>query len=275
MFSPYYAWARRRADATGRSAEPEDFCCINVALYGAAGKRWTMTERARRHMQRSAHAFSVGPSRLAWDGSALDIAIDEVGMPIPHRVRGRVRLHPAGLCTFSTALDDGGRHRWGPIAPVARVEVALDSPAARWRGHAYFDSNEGDEPIDRPFVEWDWARAGLADGRTAVVYDVRQKAAADRVLALRFAADGSVDEFSAPPRQPLARTGWHLHPSMRSEAPAARTQSLEDTPFYSRAVLDATLCGERVVAMHETLDVRRLRSPVVQAMLPWRMPRRR
>jgi carotenoid 1,2-hydratase len=54
-----------------------------------------------------------------------------------------------------------------------------------------------------------------------------------------------------------------------------RTQSLEDTPFYSRAVLDATLCGERVVAMHETLDLRRLRSPIVQAMLPWRMPRRR
>jgi carotenoid 1,2-hydratase len=29
-----------------------------------------------------------------------------------------------------------------------------------------------------------------------------------------------------------------------------------------------------VVAMHETLDLRRLTMPVVQAMLPWRMPRR-
>jgi carotenoid 1,2-hydratase len=225
-------------------------------------------------MHRSAREFVVGPSSLHWDGSSLTLVLDEVGMPIPHRVRGRVRLHPAGLCSFSTALDDGGRHRWGPLAPAARIEVELDSPAVRWSGHAYFDSNEGDEPIGRPFVEWDWARAPLADGRTAVVYDVRQRAAADRVLALRFSADGRVDDFTAPPRQPLPRTGWRLNPSMRSQTAPRRTQSLEDTPFYSRAVLDATLCGERVVAMHETLDLRRLQSPIVQAMLPWRMPRR-
>jgi carotenoid 1,2-hydratase len=30
-----------------------------------------------------------------------------------------------------------------------------------------------------------------------------------------------------------------------------------------------------VTAMHETLDLGRLTSPIVQAMLPWRMPRRR
>lgn len=276
MFSPYYAWARRG----GAHADPEDHCCINVALYGAAGKRWTMTERAARHMRRSARDFTVGPSTLAWDGSALSVSFDEIGAPIPLRVRGRVRLHPAGLSRFVTALDDDGRHRWGPIAAVSRVEVELDTPRARWQGHAYFDSNEGDEPIDRPFIEWDWARAALADGRTAVVYDVRQKPRdseprADRVLALRFAPDGAVDAFDAPPRRPLPRTLWRLRPSMRSEAPAARSQWLEDTPFYSRAVLDATLCGQRVVAMHETLDVRRLESLVVQSMLPWRMPRRR
>lgn len=233
-----------------------------------------MTERARRHVQRGAREFAAGPSALRWDGAALTIDFDEVSVPIPRRVRGRVRLHPAGLCRYLTALDDGGRHRWGPIAPVARVEVDLQSPALRWRGHAYFDSNEGDEPIDRPFVEWDWARAQLTDGRTAVVYDLRQKARADRVLALRFAADGRVDEFSAPPRRPLARTGWWLRPSMCSDSPPRRLQSLEDTPFYSRAVLDATLCGERVTAMHETLDLTRLTMPIVQAMLPWRMPRR-
>jgi carotenoid 1,2-hydratase len=32
--------------------------------------------------------------------------------------------------------------------------------------------------------------------------------------------------------------------------------------------------GETVPLMHETLDVKRLVSPVVQWMLPWRMPRR-
>jgi carotenoid 1,2-hydratase len=233
-----------------------------------------MTERARRHLRRSAHEFVVGPSRLAWDGSALTLELDEIGAPIPQRVRGRVRVHPAGLTRFVTRLDDDGRHRWGPIAPVARVEVEFDAPRLRWQGHAYVDSNDGDEPIDRPFVEWDWARAALHDGRTAVVYDVRQKARPDRVLALRFAADGAVDGFDAPPRQRLPRTGWRLEPSMRSDTAASRLQVLEDTPFYARAVLDATLAGERVVAMHETLDLRRLAMPVVQAMLPWRMPRR-
>jgi carotenoid 1,2-hydratase len=233
-----------------------------------------MTERARRHMQRSAHEFIVGPSRLAWDGSALTLDLDELCAPIPQRVRGRVRVHPAGLCRFVTRLDGDGAHRWGPIAPVARVEADFDAPRARWQGHAYVDSNEGDEPIDRPFIEWDWARAELRGGRTAVVYDVRQKARPDRVLALRFAPSGEVDDFTVPPRQSLPRTAWRLNPSMRSDTPAARLQVLEDTPFYARAVLDASLAGEKVVAMHETLDLRRLTLPIVQGMLPFRMPRR-
>jgi carotenoid 1,2-hydratase len=275
VFSPYYALARRLAQRRGTPVDPEDFCCINVALYGAAGKRWTMTERARPHMRRSAHEFVVGPSRLDWDGSMLTIDFDELAVPIMQRVRGRVRVHPARLFHFVTALDDGGRHRWGPIAPVARVEVELDAPAARWSGHAYVDSNEGDEPIERPFVEWDWARATLADGATAVIYDVRQKQGGDRVIAKRFATDGAVTDFNAPPRHALPRTSWRINPSMRSESVPRRTQSLEDTPFYARAVIDAGLCGERVTAMHETLDLGRIASPVVQAMLPWRMPRRR
>jgi carotenoid 1,2-hydratase len=275
VFSPYYGWARRgRRIAT---VDPEDHCALNVALYGDAGKRWTMTERARRHMRRSAHEFTIGPSGLSWDGNALTIHIDERGMPVPHAVRGSVRVHPSALSTFSTALDDGGRHRWGPLAAVSEVEVEFEQPNMRWRGHAYFDSNEGDEPIDRPFIEWDWARAPLADGRTAVVYDVRQKSGIDRVLALRFGPDGSVADFDAPPRRPLPRTAWRMQPSMRcdADAPLVRRQVLEDTPFYARALLQAQLAGEPVLAMHETLDVRRLTLPIVQTMLPWRMPRRR
>ncbi|HSM22838.1 MAG TPA: carotenoid 1,2-hydratase, partial [Rubrivivax sp.] len=151
-----------------------------MALYGAGGKRWTMTERGRASMRRSAREFVVGPSRVHWDGAALVVEIDEVGMPIPQRLRGRVRVWPQGLSRFSAALDDGGRHRWGPIAPCARVEVELTQPALRWSGHGYLDSNEGDEPIDRPFIEWDWSRATLRDGSTAVIYDVRQRQGADR-----------------------------------------------------------------------------------------------
>jgi carotenoid 1,2-hydratase len=270
VFSPYYGRARRRG-----AADPEDHCALNVALYGHGGRRWTMTERGRGAIARSAREYAVGPSHIAWRGDHLAFDIDEWGVPLPQRVRGRVRVHPAGLCRFVAALDDAGRHRWGPIAPCARIEAAFDRPRLRWQGHAYVDSNEGDEPIAAAFAEWDWSRATLADGRTAVVYDVRQKRGADRVIAAAFAPDGTVQPFEPPPRQALARSRWGIRRTMRSEpaAPAAIEHTLEDTPFYVRSVLRSGVLGERVTSMHETLSVPRLESPVVQCMLPFRMPR--
>jgi carotenoid 1,2-hydratase len=234
-----------------------------------------MTERSKSSVERSARAFRVGPSSLRWDGRSLVIDLDEVGMPIPQRVRGRVRVWPQGLSNFVAPLDDGGRHRWGPIAPCARVEVELEQPGARWSGHAYLDSNEGDEPISRPFHEWDWSRASLRDGSTAVIYDVRQKQGADRVIARRFRADGRSEDFQAPPRQSLPRTKWRIPRAMRTESgePARVAQTLEDTPFYSRSLLSSQLLGERVTSVHESLSVPRVVSRTVQLMLPWRMPR--
>ncbi len=235
-----------------------------------------MTERGRRWMQRSRSEFQVGPSRLHWDGSALHVDIDEIAAPVPRRVRGRIVLRPQALCRFSTALDAAGRHRWGPIAPVSRIEVAFESPALRWQGHAYLDSNEGDEPIAAPFREWDWARATLRDGSTAVIYDVQPKEGPPRVIAQRFAPDGSARAFEAPPRHPLPRSAWRIARRMRSEAgaPPQVLQPLEDTPFYARATVQASLLGERVTAVHETLDLPRVVSLPVRLMLPWRMPRR-
>jgi carotenoid 1,2-hydratase len=234
-----------------------------------------MTERSRASVKRSARHFVIGPSRLEWDGQCLTIHIDEVTVPIPSRVRGTVRVYPRRLFNFSAALDDAERHHWGPIAPSARVEVAMEQPAGRWAGHAYLDSNEGSEPIDRPFTEWDWSRCSLADGSTAVIYDVRQKVGDDRVLALRFTPSGAVEPFDAPPRQTLPRTAWRIARTMRTDPgrPATVTRTLEDTPFYVRSVLESGLLGERVVAMHETLNVTRLVSTAVRLMLPWRMPR--
>jgi carotenoid 1,2-hydratase len=51
-------------------------------------------------------------------------------------------------------------------------------------------------------------------------------------------------------------------------------EQLEDTPFYQRALLKFSYAGEKLLAFHETLSVPRLLSPVVQAMLPFRMPRK-
>jgi carotenoid 1,2-hydratase len=51
-------------------------------------------------------------------------------------------------------------------------------------------------------------------------------------------------------------------------------RTLEDTPFYARSLLRLSLAGQRSDAIHETLDVDRLRMPAVQCLLPFRMPRR-
>jgi len=276
VFSPYYRYARWR----GRG-DAEQHVALNVALYGRDTSRWTMTERGRAQLQRSATELAIGPSAVRWDGQALQIDIDEVCSPLPRRVRGRVRVLPQGLCRFTAPLDAAGRHRWGPIAPCARIEVELERPGLRWNGQAYLDSNEGDEPVDRAFRSWDWSRANLRDGSTAVIYDLRPSAkvacdGADRLIAMRFAPDGDSTPFEPPSRQKLPRSRWGLGRTQRSDAhtPVRVLQTLEDTPFYVRSLIDASLRGEPVTAVHETLHVPRLVCLPVQLMLPFRMPRR-
>ena len=268
VFSPYYAWARRRGPA-----DPEQFCALNVALYGRA-RRWAMTERGARHCTRGASSFAIGPSRLDWDGECLRVDVHERCVPLPRALRGRITVRPDRLFAFSTALEPSGAHRWGPIAPSARVEVAFDAPSLRWQGHAYMDSNEGDAPIATACREWDWSRSRMADGSTVVLYDVQgNSSAGDRLLALRFGPDGRVEPVPAPARQPMRRTAWGIARRMRSDGPVSVLEQLEDTPFYQRAVLRSHLLGQEVTSFHETLNVPRLVSPVVQGMLPWRMPR--
>jgi carotenoid 1,2-hydratase len=56
---------------------------------------------------------------------------------------------------------------------------------------------------------------------------------------------------------------------------AAVAQTLEDTPFYARSLVTTHLAGQPVQAVHESLALDRFANPIVQAMLPFRMPRRR
>ncbi len=270
MFSPYYRSALQRG-----AADPDNHCALNVALYGRK-RRWAMTERGRHSMQRDAHSFTIGPSSLHWRNDHLEIDICEVGVPLPLPVRGKVRVYPSALSTFSVALDERARHHWGPLAACARVEIEMQHPSLKWSGHAYLDSNEGMEPVSEPFREWDWSRSLLSDGSAAVIYDVQQNHGGDRLLGLRFLPDGRIEEFLPPPRQWLVPTGWRIPRRMRSEgdAPVSVIDMLEDTPFYERSVLKSRLFGEDVISVHETLNVPRLVSPVVQRMLPFRMPRR-
>jgi carotenoid 1,2-hydratase len=272
VFSPYYARARR---APG-GGDPYDHCAVNVALYGPGG-RWAMTERGRAGVQASASTLAIGPSALTWDGDALTVDIDEIAAPIPRRVRGRIRLHPSALTGQTYTLDGAGAHRWRPYAPCARVEVELTHPALRWSGAAYFDANAGDAPLEDAFSAWDWSRAHLRGGNeTAVLYEAARRDGGHTSLALKFDAAGNATAFEPPPRMTLPSTRWRVARATRSDTatPAYVDQTLEDTPFYARSVLATGLLGEEVTAVHESLSLDRFRSGWVQALLPFRMPRR-
>ncbi len=269
VFSPYYARAIRR----GLLPNPENHCAINVALYTPLGKYWSMTERPQSSVTRDASSFVIGPSCVHWDGQALHVDIDEWSVPIPRRLKGRVSVYPDQLFDFSTPLDHDKRHHWGPIAPFARVRVELSNPEQSWSGHAYVDSNEGVEPIANAFTQWDWSRAHMSDGTSTVLYDCQFHQGPDHLLALQFTSNGQVKSFDAPKREGMPKTGWGLERRLRSERPLGKIQSLEDTPFYQRAIVQNHLLGESVSSFHETLNANRFASPWVQALLPWRMPR--
>ncbi len=272
VFSPYYARARRR-DAI---ADPEHYCALNVALYGARGKRWAMTERGGQALERDDDHLRIGPSALDWDGQRLRICCDEVTVPMPSRVRGEICLWPQATSNATFDLDAAGRHQWMPIAPCARVTVRLERPELSWDGHGYWDSNAGSEALEQGFHDWNWSRATAADGTTTVFYDTRARGPDPGAnLALRFAANGEQHAIAAPPRVSLARTGWRVGRTSRAEhSDIAVEATLEDTPFYARSLLTTTLWGERMLTMHESLSLDRFRMPLVQWMLPFRMPRR-
>ena len=238
-------------------------------------------------MLRKEREFVLGPSSMRWEADTLVIDINEISVPFPFPVRGTVRLHPHGLSNRLWALDHGAKHHWGPIAPSASVEVKMATPSIAWKGHAYFDANEGTEPLnkgdDPTFIDWDWSRASLRNGSTAVIYDVRQTPALgaqsnETLLTLLFSRDASaVTNFEPPPRQEASPGPvWRMRRKLRSEASSKPvvTQTLEDTPFYIRSVLQSHLLGESVMSLHETLNVPRLTALSTQMMLPFRMPRR-
>ncbi len=270
VFSPYYRRALKRG-----AADPEDHVAINVALYGPGG-RWCMTERGKRQLNRSKEHFTVGPSTLAWnDQGALGVTINERATPIPRSMRGSIRITPQALTGASFALDDAGLHHWRPIAPACRIEVEFDEPGLCWSGSGYLDSNRGERLPEHDFVDWDWSRAPARDG-TAILYDIRRRVGGRKVLALDIGPDGKVSNFDPPPQHPLPPGRiWRAHRAIQCEdgfAPQV-VETLEDTPFYTRSIVRTKLMGETVTSFHESLMLDRLKYPVVQQMLPFRMPR--
>lgn len=264
VFSPYYAWSGRQT--------PLNHCAFNIALYGNRGHRWTMTERGQNVLARTYSSLAIGPSSIAWDGTALTLDLDEVTVPIPGRVRGQVRLYPSALNARTFGLDGKGRHRWRPIAPLARVEVELSKPDLSWAGSGYLDSNEGDEPLETAFKRWDWSRADAGED-AIVLYDVTERDNVQSSIAVYFRHDGSVEDFEAPRRFDLPGTLWRVARGTQSDSEPKLIKTLEDTPFYARSMISSQLLGTPITAMHESLDLDRFNTQWVKMLLPFRMPR--
>ena len=282
VFSPYYAWQRRwRGD---QGAPPERHCALNVSLYrrppGAAGYRrlWSMTERGDRQLSRSASRLQIGRSALSWQGAALQIDIDEWTSPWPQRLRGRLTLQPQALPARAFALDAAAMHLWQPIAPLARIDVDLASPRLRWQGEAYLDHNRGGRPLARDFQSWQWSRArspgaDAAAGSARIVYDAQARDGSARGLHLLVGADGGLSVRPMPPPSALPTTAWRLprHGHMLGDMQPTLRATLESGPFYARSLLQQ---ADGSLALHESLSLDRFDSRWVQALLPFRMPRR-
>ncbi|MCS6932106.1 MAG: carotenoid 1,2-hydratase [Acetobacteraceae bacterium] len=246
---------------------------LNVALYGRP-RRWALTDRGRGAARQEPMRLGLGPSSLAWDGETLVVSVAEVTAPVPRPLRGEVRITPGPVNRRVFTLDAAGRHRWCPMAPACRAEVAFEAPALRWSGTAYLDGNWGDAPLEADFVDWDWSRFPLPDG-AAVFYDTRRRDGSRQSLALRFDRAGGVEELPPPPFVRLPRSLWGVARRTQADpgASVAVLRTLEDTPFYARSVVRTRLFGAEVEGVHESLDLDRFRALPIRLMLPFKVPR--
>ncbi|GAB5348316.1 hydroxyneurosporene dehydrogenase [Alteriqipengyuania sp. 357] len=236
-----------------------------------------MTERGRGDVEQGRDILSLGPSSVRWTGQALEIDIVEqdkrLGIPWQRPVRGRVRVIPEALNPVSFALDPAEKHHWHCLAPRARIEVEMHEPEVRWTGRAYLDSNFGAESLEEGFDVWHWSRAHMKEG-AMVCYEGKRSDGSRFASAIRFDAYGLPQQAELPLTAPLPNTAWQMERRTRGDrGHASVIKTWEDSPFYARSTLSSRLCGEQVVAVQESLDMRRFSSPIVQFMLPYRMPR--
>ncbi|PRQ09617.1 carotenoid 1,2-hydratase [Enhygromyxa salina] len=282
VFSPRYARARAR----GPAADPEQHCAVNLAIYDAKQRTrvWALTEHGQ--FARDAEHLRVGASTIRWhDDGSLVVEIDERRTKFFGRrgapLRGRVRLRPAAMFGPRVELDHWRaqpRHRWYPVAPHARVDFEFDQPALSFSGSGYHDVNEGDEALEAAFDSWSWSRCEL--GRESVIlYDVVASNGVAHARAWRFnPADPAptievIPETAFGPAQALATTRWGVARSIRSDPghTPRLLHTLEDTPFYSRNLVEVQYGGRPATAVHESLSLRRFAAAWVRGLLPFKI----
>lgn len=269
VFSPYYASRRRRAPTN-----PDNHCAINVALYGNRGRRWAMTERSAASLGREVDWLRIGNSHMEASDGVITFHINEWASPLPRQILGTIRIRQNAQTEAAFALGADDTHFWWPISPRVEVDVDLTLPDLAWQGTGYFDTNWGTEPLEAGFTEWCWGRAARGED-TVIHYDVLRKNGEARSLLLSVDPKGQVVQHPSVASADLPSTRiWRVNRQTRSESSAARlVQTLEDTPFYARSLIETQLFGEPVVAFHESLSLERFRQRWVQTLLPFRMPR--
>ncbi|MEM7027903.1 MAG: carotenoid 1,2-hydratase, partial [Pseudomonadota bacterium] len=229
VFSPYYAWSRNK-----RATDPLNHCAMNVVLYGSKYKHWAMTERGIDALSRRPDYLQIGPSSLIWEKDHFKISIKEITVPWPSSLKGEIKIFPDTLNNHREKLDEAGRHLWHPISPISRVEVNFLEPDLSWQGEAYFDSNQGERPLEKDFIYWNWSRAPLTN-RTAILYDISRRDRQQTMINLLIDRKGHIEKFNAPEQTKLATTGWRIKRETYSDDKSASVmKTLEDTPFYSR-----------------------------------------
>ena len=113
----------------------EDHCAINVALYGAGGKRWTMTERSRASVTRGTSEFAVsGLTELPSERVAAP-AVKESPVQYECRLHSETALGNSFLVIGEVVLahvaDDvftGDRVDPAKLAAVGRLGGELYAP---------------------------------------------------------------------------------------------------------------------------------------------------
>ena len=236
-----------------------------------------MTDRGKPALRQTASRLEVGPSMMRWDDGKLIIDIDEIGAPpLIGRVRGQVRLIPKAVTPVELALTEDDSHIWRPFAPVSAIEVEIDRRGWNWEGHGYFDANFGTRALEEDFGYWTWGRYPTEDG-AACFYDAERLDGSNLAAGFRFGPDGSVSQMDLPPKKSFRRSLWAVARDTRCDPGYQPRQVLNmlDAPFYSRSAVRTCIDGLETVGVHEALDLRRFRSPLLKPMLAVRVPRRR
>lgn len=236
-----------------------------------------MTERGKADVQQQRDALTIGPSAMRWDKDRLIIDIEErdvrLGIPWRRRVKGKIVLHPDMLNHRAFKLDVESSHHWQAIAPRAKIEVRMIQPAISWTGSGYLDSNHGSEPIEDGFQSWHWSRAHCGQN-VSVTYEGQRRDGSHFASALRFDSSGAPEEMELPLVAPLPPTWWGMKRQTRADrGHASVIKTWEDSPFYARSALSMRLFGKSTIAVQESISLNRLINPIVQNMLPYKMPR--